>query len=55
MVNPAIGLRIAREKSVFNLDVGYQLQKVTVESNNWQITTDRITYRRWVLRLGWEF
>lgn len=55
MVNPSIGLRIATEKSVFHIDIGYQLQKVTLKSNNWQITTDRITYRRWGLRIGWEF
>lgn len=55
MVNPSIGLRIARKKSVFNIGVGYQLQKVTLHSNNWQITTDRITYRRWALHVGWEF
>lgn len=57
MVNPAIGLRIARAKYVFSIDGGYQIQKATAFREDWGggTTTDRISFRRWVIRVGWEF
>ena len=57
MVKPAIGLRIARAKHVFNMSMGYQIQKTTATSIDWGggTTTDKITYRRWSIGLGWEF
>lgn len=57
MVNPAIGLRVARAKHVFNMNVGYQVQQMIASSSDWGggTTTDKITYRRWSIGLGWEF
>ena len=54
---PSIGLLYATKKHhSIHFDVGYKLQKMTrTFDQGWQTHLDRISYRRVVLRLGWEF
>ena len=59
MLYPAVGIRVARIKQTnILLDVGYKFQYSEHEFQwGWWGTTniDRIWYKSFVLRLGWEF
>lgn len=57
LFHPSLGVRVATKRHRFiHFNIGYKMQKATFRQDwGWQRNVDRVTYRRTVIGIGWEF